>query len=430
MFRPAHFELACELLRLILTGRTPADKRMEQYFRAHREMGSHDRGYVAETVYGCLRNKRVLQALCGEGNVSTEELTAAYLHIYDGMSTEAVLRLDRNDRVRGLMQRLETANIAALPAAVRSNLPDWLWESLLQQFSEQDALQLAEALNRPALVDLRVNTLKTTRELLQAELAAEDYAAQITPYAPQGLRRADRKPLFATPAFQSGRFEVQDEGSQLLSLLVEPQPKERIVDFCAGGGGKTLHLGNLMNNTGALYAFDIHEHRLERLKPRVRRAGLSNVRAQLIKSERDPQIKRLRGTIHRVLVDAPCSGTGTLRRNPDTKWRELDLPALLAQQREILAAAATLVKPGGRLVYATCSLLRAENEDIVDEFLLQHSDFTRVPVNDILARLQIPLTMPGLDLRLFPHAHGTDGFYGAVLEKNVAVPPQNGKRGL
>ena len=425
MFRPAHFELACELLRLILTGRTPADKRMEHYFRAHREMGSHDRGYVAETVYGCLRNKRVLQALCGDGNVIAEDLTAAYLRMYGELTAEAVMRLDRNDRVRGLMQRLETADIAALPVAVRSNLPDWLWESLVQQFGEEDALQLAEALNRPALVDLRVNTLKTTREQLQAELAAEDYAAQTTPYAPQGLRRADRKPLFSTPAFQGGRFEVQDEGSQLLSLLLEPQPKERVVDFCAGGGGKTLHLGNLMNNTGALYAFDVHEHRLERLKPRVRRAGLSNVRAQLIKNERDPQIKRLRGTIHRVLVDAPCSGTGTLRRNPDTKWRELDLSALVTQQRDILAAAATLVKPGGRLVYATCSLLRAENEDIVDEFLLQHPDFARVPVNDILARLQIPLSMPGLDLRLFPHTYGTDGFYGAVLEKKVAAHPQS-----
>lgn len=424
MFRPAHFDFACELLRLILTSRTPADKRMEHYFRAHREMGSHDRGHVAETVYGCLRNKRVLQTLCGDGNVNTEELTAAYLRMYNGMSAETVLRLDRNNRIRDLMQRLETADIAALPAAVRSNLPDRLWESLLQQFGKHEALQLAEALNRPALVDLRVNTLKTTREQLQAELAGEDYPAQPTPYAPQGLRRADRKPLFSTQAFQSGRFEVQDEGSQLLSLLLEPQPKERVVDFCAGGGGKTLHLGNLMNNTGALYAFDIHGHRLERLKPRVRRAGLSNVRAQLIKNESDPQVKRLRGTIHRVLVDAPCSGTGTLRRNPDIKWREIDLPALITQQRNILAAAATLVKPGGRLMYATCSLLRAENEDIVDAFLLQHPDFTHVPVNDILARLKIPLNMPGLDLRLFPHLHGTDGFYGAVLEKHITNEAQ------
>lgn len=425
MFRPAHFELTCELLRLILTGRTPADKRMEQYFRAHRELGSHDRGYVAETVYGCLRNKRVLQTLCGDSpNVGAEEFAAAYLRLYGGLSGEEVLRLDRHDRVRNLMRRLETADIATLPVAVRANLPDWLWESLREQFGEPDALQLAEALNRPALVDLRVNTLKTTRTQLQTDLDAEGYAAETTPYAPQGLRRADRKPLFSTPAFQSGQFEVQDEGSQLLSLLLEPQPKERVVDFCAGGGGKTLHLGNLMNNTGALYAFDIHAHRLDRLKPRVRRAGLSNVRAQLIKSARDPQIKRLRGTIDRVLVDAPCSGTGTLRRNPDTKWRELDLPALCAQQRDILAAAASLVKPGGRLVYATCSLLRAENEDIVDEFLLQHPDFTRVPVNDILARLQIPLTLPGQDLRLFPHIHGTDGFYGAVLEKKLAVAHQ------
>ena len=192
MFRPAHFELACELLRLILTGRTPADKRMEHYFRAHRELGSHDRGYVAETVYGCLRNKRVLQAVCGGGNISAEDLTAAYLRMYGDMSAEEVMRLDRHDRVRSLMRRLETADIAALPVAVRANLPDWLWESLVQQLGEHAALQLAEALNRPALVDLRTNTLKTTRAQLQDELAAEDYAAQTTPYAPQGDRKSTR----------------------------------------------------------------------------------------------------------------------------------------------------------------------------------------------------------------------------------------------
>jgi 16S rRNA (cytosine967-C5)-methyltransferase len=212
-------------------------------------------------------------------------------------------------------------------------------------------------------------------------------------------------------------FEIQDEGSQLLSLLVEPRRGETVVDFCAGAGGKTLHLGALMANTGSLYAFDTSVKRLERLKPRLKRSGLQNVRTVAIAHERDERVQRLTGKADRVLVDAPCSGTGTLRRNPDIKWRALDLAALAAEQKKILAAAATLVKPGGRLVYATCSLLKEENEDVVAGFLATHSEFERLPVTGILERRHIALAQEGIDLRLTPHRHGTDGFFAAVLER-------------
>jgi 16S rRNA (cytosine967-C5)-methyltransferase len=419
MFRPAHFQRSAELLDRVLAGHTPADRVMEQYFRAHREMGSRDRGYVAETVYGCLRHKRALEYACGHAG-DARDLVVAYLSLHGGIGADDLIRFDRRADTARLIERVRVRDPAAAPPAVRANVPDWLWERLAQQLGAEEALQLAAALNQPAPVDLRVNTVKTTREQLCDELVHAGYPSEPTPYSPLGLRRRDRKPLFGTAAFQEGRFELQDEGSQLLSLLVEARPGDRVADFCAGGGGKTLHLGALMQNKGTLYAFDVHAKRLDALKPRLRRAGLDNVRVQLLNSERDPHVKRLRGTIDRVLVDAPCSGTGTLRRNPDLKWRDVDLAAIVARQRAILDAAATLVKPGGRLVYATCSLLREENEDVVDAFLAGHAEYARAPVNDVLARAGVPLMMSAPDLRLFPHRHGTDGFYAAVLGRRGA----------
>jgi 16S rRNA (cytosine967-C5)-methyltransferase len=300
----------------------------------------------------------------------------------------------------------------------RADLPDWLAERLVASLGEQEAMELARALNQPAPVDLRVNTLRTTREQLVARLAEEGIETQPTPYSPVGLRRPARVPLRATAAFREGGFEVQDEGSQLVSLLLEARAGARACDFCAGAGGKTLHLAALMENRGTLYAFDTAPRRLANLTPRSRRAGLSNIRAHAIRDENDARVKRLRDSLEGVLVDAPCSGTGTLRRNPDIKWRALDLSALTARQASILDAAARLVRPGGRLVYATCSLLREENEDIVSGFLGRRRDFRVLPVNDVLARLRLPLRMEGEFLRLFPHRHNTDAFFAAVLARD------------
>ncbi len=430
-----HIQQSAELLDAILGGRLPADVQMDRYFRAHRNMGARDRGMVAETVYGVLRQRRVLAYIAGD-SATTVDLVAAYL-LTQGYSGRALLdagfagesatapslacgpRLSPGGDVAVLVERARTLDVRALPFAVRASLPDWLAEKLLAQFGAEEAEQLAAALNRPAPVDLRVNTLKIRREELRERLAREGFETVPTPYSPVGLRRTTREPLFHTAAFKEGLFEIQDEGSQLLSLLLEPRRHEMVVDFCAGAGGKTLHLGALMANSGTLYAFDTVAKRLEKLKPRLKRSGLQNVRTIAIAHEHDERVRRLHGKIDRVLIDAPCSGTGTLRRNPDIKWRAIDLAELTATQARILQAASRLLKVGGRLVYATCSLLREENDAVVDAFRAAHPQFEPVPVAEVLARRSIPLSMADAALRLAPHRHGTDGFFAAVLERRA-----------
>jgi 16S rRNA (cytosine967-C5)-methyltransferase len=218
-------------------------------------------------------------------------------------------------------------------------------------------------------------------------------------------------------------FEVQDEGSQLLSILLGAKRGEMVADFCAGAGGKTLHIGAMMASTGRLYAFDVSEKRLGNLKPRLARSGLSNVQPNLLSTENDPKVKRLAAKFDRVLVDAPCSGLGTLRRNPDLKYRQSvdSLAELNVKQAAILASAARLVRRGGRLVYATCSILPEENEAIVQAFLAAHPDFTVLAVQGILDDAKIPLTMPTDFLQLYPHLHATDGFFAAVMVRRLGL---------
>lgn len=414
--RAAQLQQAAELLDAILREPLPADRQIDLYFRKHRQMGARDRAWVAETVYGCLRRRRTLEHILSGDRVDAFALVAAHA-LLAGASARALEEAGFRGDPRTLAARVRTLDPTILPFAVRHDLPDWLAERLIAGYGEAGAAAIADALNSPAPVDLRVNTLKTTREALQAQLVAEGHPNEPTPYSPVGLRRRERAPLFATPAFQAGEFEIQDEGSQLIALLLEPRRRERVVDFCAGSGGKTLHLGALMANTGTIYAFDVSAARLERLKPRLKRAGLDTVRVQAIENERDLRVQRLRGKIDRVLVDAPCSGTGTLRRNPDIKWRPIDLAALVDTQKRILAAAATLVKPGGRLVYATCSLLREENDEVVAAFLVTHPQFVAVSAAEILARRHVPLVTNEGALRLDPASHGTDGFYAIALER-------------
>jgi 16S rRNA (cytosine967-C5)-methyltransferase len=271
-------------------------------------------------------------------------------------------------------------------------------------------------------LDLRVNTWKAKREDVLRELAALGFQVAATRYSPWGLRVSGRPALLDTPAFRSGHFEVQDEGSQLLAALLDAKRGEMVVDFCAGAGGKTLALGALMRNTGRLYAFDTSGHRLDAIKPRIARSGLSNVHTVQIAHERDDRVKRLAGKIDRVLVDAPCSGLGTLRRNPDLKWRQNPQTVGEMQERQvaILNAAAALVKPGGRLVYATCSLLQLENDDVAQSFERAQEAFEPVPAQQALemARIEPAVDLAqGTRLRLSPHRHGTDGFFAAVWQR-------------
>ena len=283
-------------------------------------------------------------------------------------------------------------------------------------------------LNRPAPLDLRVNTMMNSRDDALQAMRAAGLEAEPTALAPHGIRLRGKPALGAQKIFIDGRIEVQDEGSQLLATLVAPKRGEFIVDFCAGAGGKTLALGDLMRSTGRLYALDVSAKRLAKLKPRLARSGLSNVHPVLIESERDPKLKRMAGKADRVLVDAPCSGLGTLRRNPDLKWRQTPASVieLTAKQASILEAAARLVKPGGRLVYATCSLLREENQGIVDAFVAAHAEFEIEPATDVLARLGV-VTAGRIDagpmLEMWPHRTGTDGFFAAVLKRRPAADP-------
>ncbi len=413
------FNQAAELLGLILAGNQAADQHMQHYFREHRSLGGRERGFIAETVYGCLRRKRLVEYLL-DAKPSPSDRIAAYLVAEQGWSLRALQDADYRGDAKSLVIRIRETDKTTLPEAVRADLPDWLYEHLAAQLGVPETLKLAEALNRPAPVDLRVNTLKAKREEAAARLLEQGYTSAPTPFSPLGLRRTDRAPLFKTQAFQEGLIEIQDEGSQLLGLLLEPTRREMVVDFCAGAGGKTLLLGALMANTGTLYAFDTSAKRLENIKPRLKRAGLDTVRTVVIDNERDRRVQQLNGKIDRVLVDAPCTGLGTLRRNPDIKWRNFDMEHVTSLQSRILAAAAKLLKPGGHLVYATCSPLREENEAIVERFLTEHAGFALIPPAAILARRGIPLEYDAHEttLRLYTHVHNTDTFFAAVLQRN------------
>jgi 16S rRNA (cytosine967-C5)-methyltransferase len=293
-----------------------------------------------------------------------------------------------------------------------------LAEALEAQLGE-DFWPLVDSLQHTAGLDVRVNTVQAKRADVQAELEKHGIAVVPTPFSPWGLRMNAKPNLSKLTLFEKGVIEVQDEGSQLLALLLDAKRGEMVADFCAGAGGKTLALGAAMRNTGRLYAFDTSAHRLEAMKPRLARSGLSNIHPVAIAHERDDRIKRLRGKMDRVLVDAPCTGLGTLRRNPDLKWRQSTeaVAELTVKQAAILASAARLLKPGGRLVYATCSMLPQENEEIAEAFSKAHPDFVVLPVTEELTRLKVDHAQNlcnGNFLRLWPHRHGTDGFFAAV----------------
>ncbi len=409
-----------EVLREILRFTAPADTTLSRYFRDHPRLGSRERGAVAEGIYAVLRNKSFFTDFAEAGSSATmRRLTILGLAEAVGIDSLGGLTEEEAEWIA----RINQIDRNLMPPAMRANMPKWLFDKLITQYGEAETLAMADALNAPAPLDLRVNAIKATREEVIAGLAEAPILATPTPYAPLGLRVVQKPSLQNLPLFKSGAIEVQDEGSQLLSQIVGAKRGEMVVDFCAGAGGKTLALGAIMRNTGRLYAFDVSEKRLAKLKPRLARSGLSNVHPVLIAHERDAKIKRLAGKIDRVLVDAPCSGLGTLRRNPDVKWRQKveAIAEMQEKQAAILAGAARLLKGGGRLVYATCSLLAEENEFIAEQFLAAFPDFFLVPMSSVLAEQKIALEM-GDYLKLLPHTHQTDGFFAAVFERKPMAP--------
>jgi 16S rRNA (cytosine967-C5)-methyltransferase len=406
------------LLAEVLKFTGPADATTSRFFRAHPKLGHAERGVIAEAVFAVLRRRMEFAHLAESGSGSpTRRLALLGLMQTAG---RAALAPFVSEAEGAWLEHVSKIDPASLPLRVRTNLPDWIAEALAQRFEADELARLAAALNYPAPLDLRVNPIKANREQVLDALQAAGIDAGATPFAPFGVRVAGKPALTKLKAFEDGWIEVQDEGSQLLCALVAPRRGEMVVDFCAGAGGKTLALGAAMRSTGRLYAFDVSDRRLAKLKPRLARSGLSNVHPVLIDSEHDAKIKRLAGKIDRVLVDAPCSGLGTLRRNPDLKWRQspASVEELVPKQGSILASAARLVKPGGRLVYATCSMLEAENEAVVSAFLADHPDFTLVPAGKVLAEQRVELEM-GDYLSLWPHRHATDGFFAAVLERRA-----------
>ena len=396
---------------MVLRGNAPADQLLSRYFREHRNLGQNDRAFVAESVFAVLRRRRSLEAACGSSEPAA--LVAAALLRVLGWSARALQGLIDDD----LLARVRQTDMNALPPAVRADLPDWLWERLVAQSGEEEALRIAQGLLNPAPLDLRVNLARSEREPVQERLAADGIEAKPTRYSPAGLRLAGKPAINRHALFTDGLVEVQDEGSQLLAWLLAPRRGEMIADYCAGAGGKTLAAAMLMRGTGRVYAMDISAKRLAALAPRAARAGITNVQT-LVLGEDDARARRLAGKLDRVLVDAPCSGFGTLRRNPDLKWRHpaQAIAELAAKQRAILEAASRLVKPGGRLVYATCSILRDENDAVADAFGAAHGEFKPLSAASLLAAQRIELDT-GDRLRLWPHLHGTDGFFAAIFER-------------
>ena len=422
MHPKALLDECANLIELVYKFEHPADAVVSRYFREHRSLGPRERATLSDTVYATLRERLKFEWLARSGSGSKWRRLAVLGFPGDRDFLKSAL----TDVEKNWLDHCDAVKDADLMAPHRHNLPEWLATALREQVgTEFDAL--VASLNQPAPLDLRVNVLKKKREVVLAELRQAGLACEPTPYSPMGIRLQGKPSLAKLPAFVQGDVEVQDEGSQLLALLLDAKRGEMVVDFCAGAGGKTLAIGAAMRNSGRLYAFDTSGHRLDALKPRLARSGLSNVHPVAIAHERDDRIKRLAGKIDRVLVDAPCSGLGTLRRSPDLKWRQN--PQTVAAQAElqqaILNSAARLLKPGGRLVYATCSLLPAENEAVVAAFGEAHPDFEPVPVVDLLETAQVPHAASlctgdeGQMLRLWPHRHATDGFFAAVWRKKA-----------
>lgn len=412
---PSLFNHAEILLGRLMKFDTSADSQVSTYFLEHPGLGQAERGWMMALLFSVLRHLRTLESCCA-GNISPRRLLLAAL-VKQGEQDVQSLHPVVESSEAAWLESIVNSDDARLSPAVRLNLPDWLYERLEIRFGAAETEKLAVALNEQAPLDLRVNMLKGDRKGIMKRLAEDGIEAEEGHLSPLSIRLSEKLNLARHPLFQEGLVEIQDEGSQLLGMLLAPRRGEMIMDFCAGAGGKTLLLGALMRNTGRVYAADIAEKRLSKLKPRLQRSGLANIFPMQIASEDDAKLKRFTGKMDRVLVDAPCSGLGTLRRSPDLKWRQTPekITDYAVKQISILEAAASLVKPGGRLVYATCSLLTEENEAVVEHFLSGHPEFCAIPVATELKRMG--WKEEGTYLSLLPHRHGTDGFYAALLER-------------
>lgn len=425
----ARIKATLELLQEIADTPRPADALVSAYFRARRYIGSHDRADISTRLYAVMRHQARLDwrlEKCGAARAPRERLLAWQV-LGESRKVESIDEICAGGKFtpeplskeeRGWLRQLDggTVEHPEMPEVVLAECPPEMEAPLRQKFGENFMREM-RAMQEPASLDLRVNPLKAAREDILKDLCKRGFRAELCAHSPWGVRVFERPSLNALPMLKNGFVEIQDEGSQLVAMAVDAKPGERICDFCAGAGGKTLALAAMMRNTGRIMACDVMEGRLARSAERFRRAGAHNIQTRVLKSERDPWVKKHKASFDRVLVDAPCSGAGTWRRNPDARWRDLGpgVEKLVKTQADILDSAARLVKPGGRLIYATCSLLAEENEKQAEKFLAAHAEFKAAACG----------LEGGVYLSLSPARHGTDGFFAAAFERIEIQPLQS-----
>jgi 16S rRNA (cytosine967-C5)-methyltransferase len=415
----------------------PVDRLMASYYKSRRYMGSKDRAFVSEMAYGILRHGGALEwHIMQLGySITPRSITIAALVFFYNQDEKAISPLfngsdkygpgeltQKDSKLIHMLNERDFEN-ETMPVTARHNFPDWMHQPLLDVFGDDFDAELT-ALNKEAPIDLRVNTLTCpSRSDLIFALDQAGYTAMPTPHSPLGVRLTKRIAAFGTQAFKDGWFEMQDEGSQIAALLIEAKAGQKVIDFCAGAGGKTLAIAASMQNKGRILALDVHEGRLKELKKRLKRAKIDNVTTKAIAHETDKQLKRHHQTADWVLVDAPCSGSGTWRRNPDLKWRMTpdDIDELQLLQRRILAAASKLVKPGGKMVYVTCSLFADENEAQLTQFLMDYPEFRLVRPAKLWDSLckELPDDAKSTVIRLSPYQHQTDGFFAAIMQREA-----------
>jgi len=423
----ARLQAAIDLLDAILDESRPADGVIAAYFRGRKFFGAKDRRAVSDQIWRILRHRARLSWALGTEQVSGRLLVAADLAQHDKKHIDAISGLFSGSlhgphpfapNERRMVQQAASRDPADAPREIKLEMPDWLTEKFDAAFGARADAELA-ALQGEAPLDIRANILKTSRDAVLAELTAEKLKAAPTLLSPMGVRITGRTTLGNHDGFKDGRFEVQDEGSQLVSMLADAQAGQSVIDLCAGAGGKTLAIAAAMKNTGRIIACDVSVKRLERAKLRLRRAGVHNATLRVLETN-DKWIKRQGESFDRVVIDAPCSGTGSWRRHPDARWRFTPdaLTNLTTTQDALLDQAAPLVKPGGRIVYITCSMLPDENQERVTAFLARHPNFKIAPVGDVWKNVLGTTAPTDKDtLTLTPASHNTDGFFVALLER-------------
>lgn len=432
MKEAARVQSTIDLYTRVMAGRVPMDAVIRDFMAARRFIGSKDRTAIVERAYRLMRHHARLGwwvERAGLTNLSRNRVLAdLVLNEQRGDGDIAALfaggqyepeALTDTERTAIVFWNGKSVDDPSMPADVRGECPAWAAEKLHALFGKAFDTHMA-AMVVPATLDLRVNTMKGSVEEARASLAADNVIASPMAYSPIGLRVYGKPFMSDSKAYKKGFVEIQDEGSQLIALVTGAKPSMRVLDFCAGGGGKTLVLAAMMENKGNIVAMDNSTKRLEKGKIRYKKAGVPNVETRSLEEEQHRKwLRRQKGTMDVVLVDAPCSSSGTWRRNPDLRWNQYGptLEEIIVMQAEILDRVADKVKPGGRLVYATCSLFREENEDQIASFLSRHPDYKILPLKQAWEGDPDRIPNDGDFLRLYPAAHGTDGFFAAILQK-------------